>query len=113
MNSLTSNFKLIKEEYEKKFQVFEKLLISSSVTIENLQKSIKESNLKPKEANDKKNDEIKIAELKKELAKKQEILTKFKQGVNLSNEKCTEVCQTLEKILLSKEKIVQERKNDD
>lgn len=47
-------------------------------------------------------------EMKKELAKKKEILEKFKQGVSLSTEKCQEVSQTLEKILNSKQKIVDE-----
>ena len=55
-----------------------------------------------------KNEEAAIEEMKKELTKKKEILEKFKQGVNLSTQKCSEVSQTLEKILVSKEKIAQE-----
>lgn len=50
-----------------------------------------------------------ISDLKNEISKKKDILEKFKQGVLLSNEKCQEVSQTLDKIINSKEKIVQER----
>jgi len=62
----------------------------------------------PKRQGNQKNDEETIADMKKELSKKKEILEKFKQGVKLSNDKCQEVTHTLDKIINSKEKIVQE-----
>jgi len=66
--------------------------------------------VKKRQTNQKNNEEI-LADLNKELSKKKEILEKFKQGVNLSNQKCSEVSQTLDKILVSKDKIVQECKS--
>lgn len=82
----------------------------STTTISKLQESVNESKKEqPQNAQKNSKDEAVISELKKELNKKQEIFQKFKQGVILSNQKSLEVSQTLEKILNSKEKIVEER----
>lgn len=84
----------------------------STTTINKLQESVNEAKKEQPQTGAQKNinDEAIISELKKELNKKQEIFQKFKQGVILSNQKSLEVSQTLEKILNSKEKIVEECK---
>ena len=57
------------------------------------------------------NEKESLAELKTELANKCKIVERFQQGLKLSEGKSTEVAQTIEKILSSKAKIVEECKN--